>query len=118
MASTTKALMIYGKVPNHALVLTTWSSNTKFESVADGLSNTFLAGEWTRRQSHAAPAYNGDHCAGTYAGPPPDPTGNLYDNSYPTRSPLPDRPKAPDSAAIIRACASSSSGTEACTPCR
>ncbi len=77
--------MIYGKVPNHALVLTTWSSNTKFESVADGLSNTFLAGEWTRRQSHAAPAYNGDHCAGTYAGPPPDPTGNLYDNSYPTR---------------------------------
>lgn len=37
--------MIYGKVPNHNLRLTTWSSRTKFNSVADGLSNTFLAGE-------------------------------------------------------------------------
>ena len=64
--------LIYGKVTTHALVIPTWSSNTKFSSIIDGTSSTLLAGEWTHKRAQSVSAYNGDHNPGTYAGPPPD----------------------------------------------
>ena len=72
--------MIYGKVPNHNQRIDTWTSNTHFSDIADGTSNTFLVGEWSYKRAQAVSAYNGDHNAGWYAGPPDDPK---YDD-FPT----------------------------------
>lgn len=63
--------LIYGQhkgFPSHYPRIN-WTSLTRFESVTDGLSNTFLAGEITKYLADMQIAYNGDHTTGLWLGP-------------------------------------------------
>lgn len=67
---------VHSAFPGNAKVITWWKSRTSLSQMADGTSNTFLAGELSLRRAEGRHAFNGDQTGGEFIGLLDPPTAN------------------------------------------
>lgn len=59
---------IHSAFPGNAKIITWWKSRTSLTQISDGTSQTFLAGELSRRRAEGRHAFNGDQTGGEFIG--------------------------------------------------
>lgn len=72
----------HSSFPNNAQHISWWKSRTSMNSITDGTSHTFFAGELSARRANGAHAFNGDQTGGEFIGLLDPPAANRNEPGF------------------------------------